>query len=202
MHILFPGRHLVNTRFQEMYLAQNLGIPVSQLAFLGGSPPFEGEETLDDIVFAITSSNQAYSRFLRFAEDFLADMRSKGKRGEETKIQYRQETVDGVEYFVLSMKDAAEFMNTKDYTDNWNSELNEEFTFWSFDEWKQAVQKAGFSIVENLGEPMKGSLAYANPWVVENRFKGTVALYSKGTNGSLIELDIPVTNMVLIGEKR
>ncbi len=142
-----------------------------------------------------------YSRFIRFAEDFLAEMRANGKRGAETKIHYRIERVEGKNYFVLKLKDAAEFILTKDYTENWQSEMNEEFTFWSFKEHKQALQKAGFSVIENPNKPEEGSRAYTSKWITDNRFKGKVGLY-KMENGTLEDMEYPVTNMILAGEKR
>lgn len=44
-YLLFPGRHLVHTRFQEAYLFQHVRPPV------------------DHIIFAITSCNQSHSRY-------------------------------------------------------------------------------------------------------------------------------------------
>lgn len=44
-YLLFPGRHLVNTRFQEEYLFRHVRPPVEHL------------------VFAVTSSNQSHSRY-------------------------------------------------------------------------------------------------------------------------------------------
>lgn len=60
--LLFPGRHLVNTTFQEQYLNRVLtGPPESLPGFMAGKvktskPPAE-------IIFAITSANQENSRF-------------------------------------------------------------------------------------------------------------------------------------------
>ena len=143
-----------------------------------------------------------YSRFLRFSQDFLAEMRQKGKRGHETKVEYDVEEIEGRRYIVTTLKTAAEFMATKDYTDNWLSEMNEEFTYRDFNEHKKALREAGFAILENPNEPEKGSRAYCNPWMAENRFKGKVELYSMGLDGKLHQMDYPATNMVLAGEKR
>jgi len=142
-----------------------------------------------------------YARFIRFAEDYLADMRKEKKRDSNTKIQYREEVISGEIYIVLSLKDAVEFMTKKDYIDNWQSELNEEFAYWDFVEWKGALVKAGFHIIENPNDLNTSSRAWANPWIVENRFKGKVKLFKKQVN-KLKPLSYPVTNMVLIGEKR
>ena len=98
------------------------------------------------------------ARFERFAKDFLSDMRKQGRRGHDSVINYKEETVDGQEYFVLNAKDASEFLSKKDYTDNWQSELNEEFAFMGFSKWKEFVSSFDFS------------RPYTNPWIVKNAF--------------------------------
>ena len=126
-----------------------------------------------------------FGRFLRFAIDF------RSKYG--YKLQYSVKTLNGVEYVYLNLKDACEFMSRKDYTDNWSSEMNETFCFWSFSEWKDNMEKAGFII-----DPR--SNAYCNRWIVENRFIGKVELYTLD-EGKLNKMEYPVTNMLLIAEK-
>ena len=61
--LLFPGRHLLNTRFQEEYLSQVLNRPIETLDILTPSAAPVPLGTLDQIVFAITSSNQQHSRY-------------------------------------------------------------------------------------------------------------------------------------------
>jgi cyclopropane fatty-acyl-phospholipid synthase-like methyltransferase len=141
-----------------------------------------------------------HARFLRFTQDYLKDMRERKHRDDSTKIKYREENIEGKSYVVLRLKDAMEFMTKKDYVDNWQSELNEEFAFWSFSEWKDQLRSAGFRVIENPNETEKSSRSYTIPWILENRFKGKVALYKK-EGGVLKSLQYPVTNMVLIGEK-
>ena len=143
-----------------------------------------------------------YARFLRFAEDYLKDMRSSGKRGEETKVRFREEIIDGKKFVVVRLKDAVEFMTKKDYFDNWRSELNEEFAFYNFSDWKRLLEECGFFIIENPNDISRSSRVYANPWIVENRFRGKTDLFLKQNDSSLEPLEYPVTNMVLIGEKR
>jgi hypothetical protein len=141
-----------------------------------------------------------YGRFRRFARDFLAEMRAAGRRGPETAVQYREEMVGGRRYVALTLREAVEFMSKKDYTNNWESEMNEEFAFWDFGEWKGALETAGFQIVENPNRPEAGSRVYVNPWIVENRWEGKAQVY-RIAKGRLKELVYPVTNIVLVGEK-
>ncbi|MDO8555944.1 MAG: hypothetical protein Q7R96_02105, partial [Nanoarchaeota archaeon] len=62
-YLLFPGRHVANTKFQESYLRRLLypvpGTP--PVAFVDNECKIKG--TLDTIVFAITAANQQDSRF-------------------------------------------------------------------------------------------------------------------------------------------
>jgi hypothetical protein len=140
------------------------------------------------------------ARFRRFARDFLADQRAAGRRGEETVLRYREEMVDGRRYFVLRLKDACEFMLKKDYVTNWRSEMNEEFAFWDFGQWKRELAGAGFVVLEDANDPGKRSRAYANPWIVRNRLEGKVVVCRMTPEG-LARMEHPVTNMVVIGEK-
>ncbi len=119
------------------------------------------------------------ARFKRFARDFLAEDRERGHREPDTAIQYREETVDGVLYVGLSLRAAAEFLAKKDYTDNWRSEMHEEFAFWGFSQWKTALQAAGFQVLENPNEPTKSSRVYTNPWIVQNRWQGKAELFQR-----------------------
>lgn len=160
---------------------------------------FKNFETNEELARHLKNLS-THARFKRFAEDFLKDMRESGKRGPETKIKYREETIDGIPYFITSLKNAVEFMTKKDYTDNWESELNEEFAFMSFGEWKKFLSDRGFRIIENPNESTKSSRVYSNQWIVENRFRNKTDLFIK-TKNSIEKIEYPVTNMVLIGEK-
>lgn len=137
------------------------------------------------------------SRFIRFARDFLAVQRERGVRTPATQIRYEEVDVNGTPGFKLRFKDAMEFLTKKDYTDNWRSEVQEEFAFWSFDEWKQALMRAGFRVLENPNEPETGSRAYTSPWRVEHDFDGKVAFFDLEGR----PLPYPATNMVLVAQK-
>ena len=140
-------------------------------------------------------------RFLRFCQDFLAAERASGKLGPETQIRPRLETIDGKTYAVLTLREAAEFISKKDYVENWQSEMHEEFVFWSFAQWKAALSDAGFHLLENPNAPAEGSRVYLNPWLVENRYQGKVALFSR-QGDALVPLPFPPSNVVLVAEKR
>jgi len=127
-------------------------------------------------------------RFYRFAKEYL------NGRG----VVYTEEDIDGKKYIIAKRKDIADFMSKKDYTDNWESELHESFTHWSFSRWRQELEKVGFTFDEGL------SRAYTNPWIVENRWQGTVELFTKkdaGLSNGLAEEPLPPTNLVIVAHK-
>lgn len=132
------------------------------------------------------SGLSTYGRFKRFARDF--------RRKEGYKLEFQEKVVNGQSLIELTLRDATEFITKKDYTDNWMSEMHETFAFWSFSEWKAEMESKGFEINTQ-------SVAFSNPWIVENRFKGKVGLYRiEGDN--LEPMEYPVTNMFLIAERK
>ena len=133
-----------------------------------------------------------YSRFLVFANDFLPCRRPAGGAFAFKPIQQ-----DGLPGFIVSLRVAGEFLSRKDYIDNWQSELNEEFCFWSFPEWKRVLSETGFQVLENPSHDGKASRAFTNPWIIQNRYENHARLFSLKGN----PLPWPPTNMVLVGEK-
>ena len=134
-----------------------------------------------------------HSRFLVFARDFLPARRATPAAAFTFQASQRGESRG----FLLSLRAAAEFLSKKDYLDNWRSELNEEFCFWGFSQWKAALSETGFRIVENPNQPEQSSRVYTNPWIAQNRFEAHVRIFAVG--GAL--LPWPPTNMVLVAEK-
>ncbi|MNS05096.1 hypothetical protein D3C72_364920 [compost metagenome] len=127
-----------------------------------------------------------YGRFLRFAVDF--------RKKEGYKLEYKEEIINDESYIKLSLSDACEFMSRKDYTDNWESEMHETFTFWSFEDWKSHLEEVGFTV-------MPTSSAYTNDWIVQNRLIGKCELFEMGGD-TLKPMNYPVTNMLMIAEKK
>jgi hypothetical protein len=122
------------------------------------------------------------AKFIRFAQDF--------RQQEDYKLPYQWVTINGQTYAQLYMQDACEFLFTKDYTDNWLSEMHETFCFWSFSDWQRELEAAGFRI-DRL------SKAYRNEWIVENRLEGKTKLF----NMELQEIPFPVSHMLLLARK-
>jgi hypothetical protein len=133
------------------------------------------------------------ARFQLFAGDFLADLRRQGRRSPETAVKFTP-TPQG---FATSLRVAAEFLSKKDYVDNWRSEMNEEFCFWSFARWREVLGETGFRVLDASPQFPAGSRVYTNPWIVDHRYRGHVRL----TDEAGAELPYPPTNMVLVAEK-
>lgn len=72
--------------------------------------------------------------------------------------------------------------------------MHETFCYWDFEEWKQQLEVAGFSIHAS-------SKAYINDWIVNKRLKGKAALFTF-RDGILCEMDYPVSHMLLVGIKK
>lgn len=135
-----------------------------------------------DVARADVTTLSTRARFVRFCRDF---------RPGEPRPHF--EVVEGPDdpIFRLSRRLAMEFLAKMDYTDNWASEMHEAFCFWSFADWKRELTDAGFAVRPE-------SHAYVSAWKVAHSFAGQVRL--QALDGS--DLPWPVTNMVLVGEKR
>lgn len=167
--------------------------------------PLDGEnispDKQDDLLSADTKTLSTETKFYRFVHDFLSDLRQSSRRTADTKISFGVEQIKEVKYIKLRLKDAVEFLSRKDYHDNWESEMNEEFAFWDIKEWQSELEKVGFTIVHDNSASPKFSGAYTNDWIVKNRWQPCATIYKMNAEGKLIEQPYPVTNMVLVGEK-
>jgi hypothetical protein len=138
------------------------------------------------------NSLSTYARFFVFQREFRKEY---GYVLDFEKLEIGEKKV-----LRLSLKNACEYLSKKDYTDNWDSEMNESFCYFSFSEWKDSMRDAGFQI---LG----GSSAYTNPWIIKNRYVSKAEIYISESNpptqsADLIPIPYPVTNMLLIGVRQ
>jgi SAM-dependent methyltransferase len=122
------------------------------------------------------------ARLKRFEQDF------EGREYEGVKETFEHE---GEEILVMEKADAAEYLLTKDYTDNWDSEMTESFTHWNQTDYENALEDAGFDVIH--------SETYTNEWIQENRFEPEAQLYE--LDEELSETGYPPTNIVIVGEK-
>lgn len=84
---------------------------------------------------------------------------------------------------------AAEFVLRKDYTSDWETEILEEYTYFT-----QAEFVAHF---HRLGLRILASTPLWNPWIVDQRFEGQFVLRDLEEN----DLGFPPTNYLIVGEK-
>lgn len=122
------------------------------------------------------------SRFYRFVHDF--------RRHEGYRLQFETVHHDGETIIELRLQDAMEFLLHKDYTDNWSSEMHERYCALGFSQWRTLIEQAGF-------EMDMRSHAYANPWIVEHRFKNHAGVLTK-ENGFLM---YPAHTMIMAARK-
>jgi len=99
----------------------------------------------------------------------------------------------GKKYIKISPEWAHEFYLRKDYTANWRQEIKEKYTFWSITQAKEEMENAGFKEIEIIPDP--------NPYILENRLIGKIALFDKDEKGKFLELSFPTTHMIVKGKK-
>ena len=91
--------------------------------------------------------------------------------------------------FELSLRDATEFILRKDYRADWETELLEEYTYYSQAQFEHTLR--------GLGLRLLASVPIHNPWIVEHRFRGKIALFDLARSA----LPFPPTNYFVVGEK-
>lgn len=91
--------------------------------------------------------------------------------------------------FRLSAKWAAEFILRKDYRQDWATEVLEEYSWWTPEDYRRELAALG------------GRVLYAaphwNPWIVENRFRDKIKLFSESGAPRFF----PATNFIAVVEK-
>jgi SAM-dependent methyltransferase len=122
--------------------------------------------------------------FTRFAEEFriLSDARG---------FEYAE--VDGAptgfRRFRLPLRLAVEFVLRKDYREDWESEVKEEYTYFTQARFEKVFAELGLRVL--------ASTPIRNPWIVENRFADQIALRTPDGD----PLPHPATNYVIVGER-
>lgn len=84
---------------------------------------------------------------------------------------------------------AVEFLLRKDYTQDWDQEIQEEYTYFTQAEFEQIFSRLGLRVL--VSTPLY------NPWIVENRFDGQFEWFDLSGR----PLDFPPTNYLIVGEK-
>lgn len=100
-----------------------------------------------------------------------------------------EESPVGFRRYRLPRKLAAEFVLRKDYRTDWESEAQEEYTYFTQEQFEQ--------VFASLGMRLLASTPLRNPWIVENRFEGKIALRS--CDG--VPEEFPPTNYLIAAER-
>jgi ubiquinone/menaquinone biosynthesis C-methylase UbiE len=104
-------------------------------------------------------------------------------------IEERPPLREGTRLFYLPHKWALEFVHRKNYRTNWESEMKEEYTFFTWQDYKREFTQ--------LGMRMVFSAPYWNPWVVKNCFKGRFQMYTEAGE----PMEFPATNHFIVAQK-
>jgi len=122
-------------------------------------------------------------------ERFARDWRSSLNRGGPLPYERLESPREGFARYRVASRAAAEFVLRKDYRADWDTELLEEYTYLSRDEFEAAFRARGLRVV--VSAPLW------NPWIVANRFEGRFHL--SDLDGRV--LPPPPTNYLIVGEK-
>lgn len=124
--------------------------------------------------------------FERFSREFrsLLPQERRGFAYEEL-----EPAPDGLRRFRLSSQTAVEFILRKDYVTDWETEVQEEYTYFTQEQFE--------ALFHSLGLRILASTPLRNPWIVRNRFQGKFRLLSMDER----LLMVPPTNYLIVGEK-
>ena len=95
----------------------------------------------------------------------------------------------GAQRYVIPLRLATEFILRKDYTDRWIEELPEEYLYLSQSGFEEEFNRRGLRV--NVAREIH------NPWIVEHRFEGQIALFDLAGR----PLPHVPTNFFIVGEK-
>lgn len=142
--------------------------------------PREDGESAGDIEKLSTAA-----LFEKFAQEFRSSVNPSGPVPFEQTVSRNA----GFNRYRVALRAAAEFVLRKDYRADWSTEIIEEYTYLSQQQFEQAFRERGLRIVV--------SMPLWNPWIVQNRFVGKFFMYD--LNERL--LPFPPTNYLIVGEK-
>lgn len=124
--------------------------------------------------------------FLRFAREWRALLPAE-QQG--VSFEALEPAADGWPRFCLEHSHAVEFVLRKDYQADWDTEILEEYTYFTQRQFEETLRNCRMRIL--------ASTPIRNPWIVKNRFQGQVRL--RDTRGQALE--DPPTNYLVVAEK-
>lgn len=141
--------------------------------------PLPGEVLLD-------LPQESAPLFRRFAQEFRY-LKPESERG----FPYQELSAarEGWCRFRCQSLHATEFVLRKDYTNDWDTEVLEEYTYFTQQEFESHFHRLGLRIL--------ASTPLWNPWIIGHRFEGQFELRDISENS----LGFPPTNYLIVGEK-
>jgi SAM-dependent methyltransferase len=134
----------------------------------------------------VKMDEETQTRFRRFAVDFK-------KNSENPGVPFVEREHEGQKWFIMSMHHANEFLGKKDYLENWDIEVNEEFGTFTLTEWESELEALGFRVLE--------ARSYLNDWIKTNRYDGRVWLHADAGDKPGALLPFPDSTAILVAEK-
>jgi SAM-dependent methyltransferase len=122
-------------------------------------------------------------------EVFAREWRSSVNPHGPVPFELLQSPRDGFVRLKVTLRAAAEFVLRKDYRADWDTEVLEEYTYFSQAEFEAAFRARGLRVVT--------SRPLWNPWIVQNRFENKFYLSALNNH----PLPFPPTNYLIVGEK-
>lgn len=129
--------------------------------------------------------------FLKFVQEFKSSLHPQGGvpwtdasdtlNASEKKRLFR---------VVVDFRTALEFILRKDYRGDWNTEILEEYTYFTKKQFEAELKSRGYKI--------QVSTSLFNPWIINNRFEGKIRLLHIHTKH---QLPWPATNYLIVGQK-
>lgn len=104
-------------------------------------------------------------------------------------LQRLAPTPAGWARFRLARRHAVEFVLRKDYTDDWEAEIKEEYTYFDRARFERTFASLGLRVL--------ASTPIWNPWIVRNRFEGKFEMRTLDER----PLPFPATNYIIVGER-
>jgi SAM-dependent methyltransferase len=129
--------------------------------------------------------------FERFAREFRALLPAEGRGFPYRRLEGSREhpLAPGYRRYACAMTHAVEMVLRKDYREDWEKEVLEEYTYLTQEGFEATFARLGLRILAST--PLR------NPWIVHNRFRGRFVLRHPGGE----PLDPPATNYIIAGQK-
>ena len=178
----YDNNHAINTIKRQSELLREKGI----LIIRDFVKPKEEEIILELSTKEVKDRPSDTELFICFAQT-ARSLAAPGERG--FPFKKIKSVKPDTQRFQLFLSDATEFIRRKDYYSNWDIELQEEYGYFTQEEFESSFQNAGLRII--LSSPIY------NQWIINNRYKNQIQIFDLSGK----EIGFPPTNYLIAGEK-